>query len=150
LHSFSKGLLLTWRIEIGKRSRKGLSMGLRSISIFSGGLRCRKGFLKGIFFIGGRRMAPLRSKSNRSPRQIMSLGWPFGWVQFHARHSRLDRAQRPSSGCSAITCRTRATSADEKVRFLKVNAFSMHDGIAHHASERKLKTSVLKCGERLL
>ncbi len=30
-------------------------------------------------------------------------------------------------------------SADEKSRFLKVNAFSMHDAIAHYASERKEK-----------
>jgi hypothetical protein len=30
-------------------------------------------------------------------------------------------------------------SAGEKLRFLKVNAFSMHDGIAHYTSERKLK-----------
>jgi len=30
-------------------------------------------------------------------------------------------------------------SAGVKVRFLKVNAFSMHDGIAHCAPERKQK-----------
>ena len=138
LHSFSKGLLLTWRMEIGKSSRKGTLIGVWSTSILSGGLRCRKG-LRGVFFLGGRWMAPLRSRSSKSPRQIMSLGWPFGWVQFHARQSLFDRAQRPSSGCSAITCLTRPTSADEKALFLKVNAFSMHDGIAHSGFERKRK-----------
>ena len=114
-------------------------MGSRSISIGSGAVRCKKGFLNGTFFLGGRRIAPPRSRASKSPRQIMSLGCPFCWVQFHARHSRLDRAHLPSSGCSAITCRTKAMSAGAKVRFLKVNAFSMHDGIAHYSAERKEK-----------
>jgi GNAT superfamily N-acetyltransferase len=67
----------------------------------------------------------------------------------HARHSRLDSAQRPSSGCSAIICRIRATSTGEKVRFLKVNVFSMDDGTAHYFYERKRKIAIFIGAERL-